>query len=73
MYGPGGNTGSRSCPFSFVVMVVAPTIDAGEVTRTSAPRKGRALFILDRSEEGPCQGLRGSHPRQQDTYAGDGQ
>src|SRR6266516_6481979 len=36
-YVPGGRTGNRSCPLSFVVIVAGPPISAGEVTRTTAP------------------------------------
>src|SRR5438046_6294130 len=36
-YVPGGRTGNRSCPLSFVVIVAGPPINAGEVTRTTAP------------------------------------
>src|SRR6266498_627286 len=36
-YVPGGRTGNRSCPLSFVVIVAGPPINAGEVTRTNAP------------------------------------
>src|SRR2546428_7129014 len=36
-YAPGGRTGNRSCPLSFVVIVAGPPINAGEVTRTNAP------------------------------------
>src|SRR5439155_17628009 len=36
-YVPGGRTGKRSCPLSFVVIVAGPPINAGEVTRTTAP------------------------------------
>src|SRR3954447_1933819 len=36
-YDPGGSAGKRSCPFSFVITVDGPPINAGEVTRTTAP------------------------------------
>ena len=36
-YTPGGRTGNRSCPFSFVISVAGPPISAGELRRTVAP------------------------------------
>src|SRR5262245_48078353 len=36
-YEPGGRTGNRSCPLTFVVIVAGPPINAGEATRTNAP------------------------------------
>ena len=37
VYRPGGSTGNRRCPVSFVVSVSGPPISAGESTRTCAP------------------------------------
>ena len=70
-YGPGGRAGKRSCPFSFVVSVAGPPISAGELTRTTCARKDAALFVLDRSDEGARQALRGHQSRQQDVRGGD--
>src|SRR5262249_18726729 len=45
-YEPGGRTGNRSCPLSFVVIVAGPPINAGEATRTNAPGTTAACSSL---------------------------
>src|SRR3954471_8190298 len=56
-YDPGGSAGNRSCPFSFVITVDGPPINAGEVTRTTAPGMTppcASLTVPMRAPVSPC-------------------
>ena len=57
VYSPGGRTGNRSPPLSFVVCVAGPPISAGELMLTRAPARTRpcsSLTVPMRVPVSPC-------------------